>query len=396
MEYESSGTFTVLPSRQRGLLSEHGLREPGEWILLAVQGAVESGAEAIAFRLSAGKAQLLLRGNAFDPEQLPESLQRALDTWTEPTARWERSGPVWSLTTLRAVKPAQLGREGEILQRHCHFCPVPVKLDGYIVQPHHWFHKPARASKLIRHDYHLAEWFWSPAGGQPGIAVFRADANVSTLPRPNTEHTFWRELEPGVHRLAWSMPWRVGSQIARLRPGFGLRAEAALILRPETGQSSFAVPVHRGVAIGRWELDWPELPGLCLVFDASRFATDLSGLQLVDSLTLRAWFEAQRQRVRAWVCERLPSWSVEVKHTGATARQTRKEIGAWLSVFAATLLSGWGAFVPLPFLALPWIIWHHGTRKQIVELWNSRLAELAATKDQSFADEELSEKAEGN
>lgn len=388
MDFDSSGQFT-LDARHGRVLADHGMEEPAQAVLLAVQGALEGGAEAVAFRLNTTRAQVLLRSRVFDPPQVSQALQRALSSWSATPGSWHRSGDIWTCVCLRQVKSSQVRREGELLQRHCHFCPVAVKLEGYIVQPHHWTYHLTSASKLLRADYHLAEWFWSPQEGQPGVAAFRTDGLSADLPRLNTEHTFWREAEPGVGRLSWQVPWRVGGQIARLRPAYGLRGSAFAVLRAETGQPSIAVPVHRGVACGRFELDWPELPGLCFVFDASSFATDLSGLKLVHSAELRDWLEAQRLRIGGWVRDRASSWVVEVKQTAATSRQTRKEIGAWLSVFAATVLSGWGAFVPLPFLALPWIIWHHGSRKQILQHWNDRLAELAATKDQSSLNAEL-------
>lgn len=373
--YDSSGRFTIDAARQRGLLRDYGLEEPAEAVLVGVQGVVETGAEAMALRLATGRVQLELKNPLFDPGALPEALQRALAFWEGgEAARWQQNGPFWKICIPRQVEPAQVRREKSLLKQRCAFCPIPLKLEGHVLQPGTWSAPLPRKAKRLHPEYHLAEWYWS-RGEQPGIGLFRPDAS-DPGPAVNSETTFWRECDKGVEALNWMVPWRVAGQVARQKPVSGYRAGACVVLRAETSGRSEALGVHRGVEVFQQKLPWPELPGLFLLFDASALPVDLSGLTLVDSLKLQGFLSEARQRISQWTLERKRKWRVETRWSGANAWQTRKEVGAWLSIWGLSMLTGAGAFLPLPFLALPWIVWHHGSRRKTVEAWNRRLDEL--------------------
>ena len=373
-QYDSSGQFTLDAARQRSLLRDFGLQDPAQAILLAVQGLVQSGAEAIALRPKPTRLRLELQAEGFDPGKLPHSLQRALALWEggEP-GRWEQNRSFWRLEVRRQVPAAQPPQERRLLRQFCRFCPVPLKLDGQIVQPAHWSAPRPGRSQGLHKDFHLAEWYWDRGDG-PGLSLLRPD-----LDRPavrNGEWTFWREAEAEVTALHWSLPWTVAGQVARQRPGYGLRAGAVVVLRAETGLPARALAVHQGVLVSDAPLDWPELPGLCLIFDASHLAVDVSGLRLVDSLALQGFLHEARQRIQDWVQERLPLWRFDSRWGGANSWQTRKEVGAWLGAWGISMLSGASGLVPLPLLALPWIVWHHGSRRKLQEHWQRRLSEL--------------------
>jgi hypothetical protein len=270
----------------------------------------------------------------------------------------------------------QLRRECQLLEQRARFCPQPLQLNGYILQPDKQFFAAPRPARWLPTGYHLAERYTRPEEGQPGLALFRPDGGNKALHRPNSDHTYWREAEKGVQRLRWWMPWKVAGQVARLKLCNGYRVSTAAWLLAQSGQPSRALGVHHGVVVYDAELHWPELPGLCLIFDASQRELDLSGLQLVSTPDLSQWLEQQRRDLRSWVSQRVERWDVSGRGHNVTSRQNRKEIGAWLSIWGVSLISGLAVYLPLPLLGLPWIVWHHTSRKQIFRNWHQRLLEL--------------------
>lgn len=62
---------------------------------------------------------------------------------------------------------------------------------------------------------------------------------------------------------------------------------------------------------------------------------------------------------------------------GVISRQNRKEAGAFLSIWSVTVIAGVAVYLPLPLLGLPWIVWHHQSRRHIFQVWRRRLQELS-------------------
>ena len=368
--FHSSGNFTLNNSRQDSLLGQFSLEEPALAVLLLVQGAVALAASAISIKLEVNRVVLELRLSSAVVEPLPPALQRLDPIWGAATPT--KNGWTWT----RRVKAQQLQREISWLQQRARFCPVPLKLNGYIVQPENHFFAASKPARWLRQGYHLAERLMARQADQPGLAVFRPDAGTQKQLRPNSEHTYWRELEDGVESLRWWMPWRVAGQVARLKSCAGYRVSQAAFLLAQSGQPSRIIAVHQGVVVHDGPADWPELPGLCLIFDASQQALDLSGLSLVNSGELREWLQQQRQLLQDWVSQRVERWNVKGRSHNVTSLQNRKEMGAWLSIWGASLITGLAAYLPLPLLGLPWIVWHHSSRKKIFEHWRQRLIEL--------------------
>lgn len=270
----------------------------------------------------------------------------------------------WLQQERRRVSNAQVQREIKLIEERARFCPIPLRLNGYIVQPENLRIQPDRSDSLLNRGYHLAERY---SAGR-GLALFCPDAHHPG-PRVNSPYTYWRDRPSGLTQLRWWMPWRVAGQVARLKSCPGLRCGSAALLLAQTGQAGRAIAVHQGLVVGEFPL---EIPGLTFIFDASKFAVDASHLKIVHSLELRAYLHEQCQFLSQWVGERLPRWqSARVTH-----RQNKKEMAAWLSVWGASLVSGLAVFLPLPLLGLPWIIWHHAARRRILQRWRARLDEL--------------------
>ncbi|MBT9581829.1 hypothetical protein IV102_00675 [bacterium] len=368
--FHSSGTFTLDQSRQDSLLGQFSLEEPALAVLLLVQGAVASAASAISIKLEVNRVVLELRLSSPMVEPLPVPLQRLDPIWGAATPT--KHGWTWG----RRGKAPQLQRELFWLEQRARFCPVPLKINGYIVQPENHFYTAPKPAGWLRKGYHLAEQLKARQADQPGLAIFRPDAGTKTILRPNSEHTYWRELEDGVESLRWWMPWRVAGQVARLKSCAGYRVSQAAFLLAQSGQPSRIIAVHHGVVVQNVSVDWPELPGLCLIFDASQRKLDLSGLSLVNDANLTEWLQHQRQQLNAWVSQRVERWNVKGRSHNVTSLQNRREIGAWLSIWGASLITGLAAYLPLPLLGLPWIVWHHSSRKKIFEHWKQRLLEL--------------------
>lgn len=359
--YHSSGEFTMEAALHGQRLGPESLEDPALAPLWLIRAAVAMGTTGASLRL--GREQVRLQMRHAPDGRRPDWLARL-------PIQEERDQDVLSWTWRRSASRALVRREAGFVRSRARFCPIPVKLDGYILQPE-VFQFTATRSGLLSGAYHLAEFYLAGAG----ISVFRPDADAGSG-RVNSSHTYWREGERTG--LRWWMPWRVAGQVARLKACSGFRCGGLAVLTAQPGQGSQAWAVHQGVLVAELELDWPELPGLCLVFDASAFPVDASGLKLVETLELRAALLGYRRRLGQWVAARLDSWRPENRGHGVIARQNRKEAGAFLSIWGATVMTGVAVYLPLPLLGLPWIVWHHQSRRRIFQVWRRRLQELAA------------------
>ena len=366
--YHSSGQFTLDEAAQNERLGQFSLEDPALAPLWLVQAAVALGAAGASLRLEPRQISLLIRRTG--PLVEPEGIVRARKIW--PEVSYRQQGDVCNWVFQRNLGRAQLQRERKWLEERARFCPIPLKLNGYLLQPENFVWQ-ARAGGLMPAGYHLAEVYSAASG--PGVSLFRPDGQ-SRGGRINTAHTYWREIADSVEALRWWMPWKVAGQVARLKACQGFRAGWVALFLGEPGHGSKALAVHQGVVVGEIPLSWPELPGLCLLFDASYRPLDLSGLKLVQTLDLQGWLQERREELGRWVSSRLALWGSEGRDHGVHSRQNRKEVGALLSIWAGTLLTGVAIYLPLPLLGLPWIVWHHHSRKQIFQSWRQRLQEL--------------------
>ncbi|MBN9417244.1 MAG: hypothetical protein J0I12_17495 [Candidatus Eremiobacteraeota bacterium] len=358
-QYHSSGQFTLERAAHDQRMGSESLEDAALAPLWLVRAAVAMGASGASLRFGRQQVRMQLRCG---PQARPPS-------WLErlPLIR-EREADVVSWTWRRSATRALLRREKQQLVERARFCPIPLKVDGYIVQPE-VFAWATPAAGLLPRSYHLAEFYF--AGD--GLSVLRPDGDRPG-PRVNSSHTYWREGES--QSVKWWLPWRVAGQVARLKSCQGFRCGAVAVLLALPGQGSRVIGVHDGVVVSEQALDWPELPGLCLVLDVSAFPVDGSGLKLVDSLEMRAALLDYRSRLGQKVAERLDSWRPENRGHGVISRQNRKEAGAFLSIWGATVMTGIAVYLPLPLLGLPWIVWHHQSRRKIFEVWRKRLQEL--------------------
>ena len=379
-QFHSSGVFTLHGARQDQLLGRFSLEKPALAVLLLVQGAVKLRATALEIDLERERVHLRVRLSSPLPDSLPPQLERLGQIWGPATSLVTNEG-LQQWTWSRPARRTGIHREVQLLTRRARFCPIPLRLNGYILQPENTHYPAARPGKWLRPGYHLAERYTSPLPDQPGLALFRPDANRTASQRPNTDHTYWREVEPGTQGLRWWMPWRVAGQVARHKACYGYRVGSAALLLAETGQPTQWVAVSQGVVVEEASPNWPKLPGLCLIFDASRFSTDLSGLKLVHSREFQDWLEEQRQQLTEWIGSRVSGWDAPSRTHNVTSRQNRREIGAWLSLWGVGLVTGVAMYLPLPLLGLPWIVWHHASRKKIFHHWRQRLTELGLEED---------------
>lgn len=357
--YDSSGSFTLQPLRQRRLLGDRSLTEPALAVLWLIQAAVTAGASEVRLRLRPQLLDLAIRRVA--------NLQSPL--WQRIEASWGQAqtsvrGELQLFRWSRRVPKLQVQREYELLRQRARFCPIPVKLQGYIVQPHLYGYQPQGSRAGVPRNYHLAEVYQKLRG--PGVSLFRSQGS-----------TAWKSREEGTLELRWWMPWRVAGQVARLRAARGIRAGAVALLLVQPGQRSSVVAVSQGITVSQQELGWPELPGLQLVLDVSDLPLDLSNLQLVQGEAWQQRLQEQRQWLGQWVAENHHRWDLRHRMHSVTAEQNQKEITAWLSIWGASLISGAGMYLPLPLLALPWIVWHHRSRRSLAQLWQRRLRELS-------------------
>ncbi|MFN8608433.1 MAG: hypothetical protein U0931_12930 [Vulcanimicrobiota bacterium] len=370
-EYHSSGQFTLDRPAQDQRLGQNALEDPCLAPLWLVRAALEAGADAVSLRLGRQRVELRMRlGGSY---LRPALLQRADQLWQLQHER--QQSRVVECLWQRSVSRELLRREKRALSQRACFCPVPVKLDGYILQPENLTWNSAQADLLPR-DYHLAEFYFAEPG--PGLSLFRPDG--AQTGRVNSSRTYWRECQEAVERLRWWMPWRVAGQVARLKACQGWRFGWAGLLSAGPGQRGQAVAVHQGVTVWRDSLNWPELGGVYLLFDASDLPLDLSALKLVESLALRGRLEHCRQALVERVRAALPRWGEADRGHGVASRQNRKEAGAWLSVWSLTLVTGVAMYLPLPLLGLPWIVWHHRSRRRIFQMWQARLQELGTVR----------------
>lgn len=357
--YHSSGQFTMERAAHDQRMGPESLEDPSLAPLWLVRAAVAMGASGASLRFSRQLVRMQLR--CAPQAQRPGWVERL-------PLREERDQDVVTWSWSRSATRAQVRAEKAWVRERARFCPIPLKVDGYIVQPEA-FACSTKASGLLPNAYHLAEFYQAGSG----LTVLRPDGE-RTGPQVNSAHTYWREGDR--ESLRWWLPWRVAGQVARLKSCRGFRCGAVAVLLALPGQPSRAIAVHDGVVVEERALDWPELPGLCLVYDASAFPVDASGLKLVDSLEMRAALLAYRELLGEWVARRLDSWRVENRGHGVISRQNRKEAGAFLSIWGATVMTGIAAYLPLPLLGLPWIVWHHQSRRRIFQVWRRRLQEL--------------------
>jgi len=363
--YHSSGQFTLDENSQDQLVGQFSLEDPALAPLWLVQAAVELGGPA-GLRLGRTQISLLVRHSGTVAE--PAGISRTRRIWPEMSHHQQSDLCSWVFR--RQIGRGQLDREKKWLQQMARFCPIPMKVNGYLLQPENFVWQTHQLG-LMPAGYHLAE-LYAPGSG---VALFRPDGAVSGG-CINTAQTYWREAPEGVEPLRWWMPWRVAGQVARLKPCQGFRAGWVALLLGEPGHPSQALAVHHGVVVAEMPLDWPELPGLCLLFDASERPVDLSGLKLVQTLDLQGWLQQRREQLAQWVAGRLPQWGAQGRGHGVNSRQNRKEAGTLLSIWAGTLLTGVAIYLPLPLLGLPWIVWHHHSLKRIFQSWRQRLQEL--------------------
>ncbi len=357
-QYHSSGQFSLEPAARDQRLGPESLEDPALAPLWLVRAAVAMGATGASLRLNRQQVRMQLRCSGPRPgwlSRLPLQEERHQDVLT-----W-----IWQRPAGREL----LRRERQWLRERARFCPIPLKLDGYILQPEVFAYQQGRGGLLPR-AYHLGEFYFAGSG----VAVFRPDAQ-SAGGRINSSHTYWREGEN--ESLRWWMPWRVVGQVARLKACHGFRCGAVAVLAAQPGQKSQAVAVHEGVVVAELALEWPELPGLRLLFDASSFPVDGSGLKLVDSLEVRQKLLDYRRSLGDWVAARVQAWRPENRGHGVISRQNRKEAGAFLSIWSVTVMTGVAVYLPLPLLGLPWIVWHHQSRRHIFQVWRRRLQELS-------------------
>lgn len=365
--YHSSGQFTLDLPAQDQRLGQNSLEDQALAPLWLVRALVQVGAEVA--NLTLNRHRVVLRIRLRGGYERPALLDRLNQLWQAGAE--ERQGQVLEWSWKRSIGKSQLGREIHWLRERARYCPIPIKLNGYILQPENLLSESPRTG-LLPPDYHLAEFYFEPSG--PGLSLFRPDGAGDG--RVNSNRTYWREAEAGVEKLRWWMPWRVAGQVARLKSCHGRHFGWAGLLSAQPAQPSQAVAVHQGVVVWQGSLPWAELPGLLLLLDGSDLQLDLSDLKLVETLAFRARLEECRTALREKIRETLPRWrSVDRSH-GVTSQQNRKEAGAWLSIWGVTLVTGAAVYLPLPLLGLPWILWHHQSRKRIFQIWRERLQEL--------------------
>ncbi|CAN0439413.1 unnamed protein product, partial [Phaeothamnion confervicola] len=262
---------------------------------------------------------------------------------------------------------AQVEREIRLLRERCRFCSVQIWLNDEVVQPSHFGARGGQTGNLLPADFHLAEFY----RGGTGLAIFRDDWSTPLGPGHvwlDSGQTLQREvLGQALQSLRWMFPERVAGMTARTVAHRGVLCSAAAFLLPDRGLPATATPVLWGVTAKPFE--WPGPPGVQLVFDASERSTDLSGLTLVENESiLEGWgdiLEPWVQRVSRGMMSRL-------KDGSAFSWQTRREIKVIMGVFGATVITGASAFLPLPFLGLPWAMWYYGSRRKAIEKLRQR------------------------
>lgn len=347
--YDSSGVFQL--AVKPGSRTLEALEHPSAEVLWWVQDLVQAGAQELDLDLGLSHFQMRAR---IDPKRSPQM------------EGGSQRGQHWQWARSRQVSRAFLTQELDWVHRRCGYCPIPLRCNGMIVQ--NFF--PTLSG------YHLAEYYHQHQGRPPGLSLLRSDLS-GRGGLCNTDQTLWREWLGPVQGVRWMLPQRVAGMVARLRPAQGVRCSEAVLVLASRGQASHLHPVHRGVLLPSRELDWPGMGGLEVFWDASSLPTDLSRLKLVEGLELRACLEELRQRLALWLRERCEAWERAVPRCRITARQSRREMSAWLGLWGMGMVTGAAPFLPLPLLGLPWIVWHHGSRRKIQRALRERIDELA-------------------
>lgn len=410
-EHDSSGTLTLERARAARLLVEHTLEDPALAVLWVVQAAVASGASKLRFHIHRNLLSLRLVKPELSevPLKSPESylggpqavshgrLALALRAWsqqglTRAECRWFVGGAVWmEITDLdtplparpegrldlgirlhRKVKKSQVEREIMVLRERCRFCPVQIWVNEDVVQSANYGARRGQAKSLLPADFHLAEYY----RGGSGLAIFRSDWNTPLDAGHlwlDSGQTLQREVSGDtLQALRWTFPDKVAGMTARTVAHRGVQCSAAAFLLPEQGLPATATPVLWGVSAR--SLAWSGPPGVHLAFDASQRATDLSGLALVQDDSLLAGWE---QALDPWVQRVSRGMMSRLKDGSAFSWQTRREIKVIMGLFGATVITGASAFLPLPFLGLPWAMWYYGSRRKAIEKLRQRCLELA-------------------
>lgn len=377
--YHSSGSFSLDPRGTRLI----GQAEPGLALLSLLQAWVLAGARQIEIVRNRTWLKLTRYGG-----QCPESLP----AWSRCLATWKSLG--WSvqlakdetgfqvLRIQRQMTRSELQREGQLLKSRAQFCPVPVFDQGLLLQPEHYARENSRPSR-IQSSFHLAEFFWfRPEDLSPGVGLLRRDSQ-SAGPLLNSLWTYWREIAGKTRRLCWSVPQRLAGVLARHRQVSGFRSHEVGLLQAIPGRENQLFCLADGVVVEERPLDWAEVSGLTLIVDVSRLPRDASGLRLVDGEEFQSYLGDLKRRTLDWIGSRSGEWTQALNSSCIHAPQLRREMGAWLLLWGGGMVTGWAAYLPLPFLGLPWIYWHHHQKRKTRQLLNARLCEFPTVMDRS-------------
>lgn len=363
--YDSSGTFSVDLARARQQASKF-LEDPAQAILWVVQAAVASGGSQLEFRRSRRRLEIDCHG--FRPHPQEACWARVFDFWQGAQVVGQNGHDSWRIVLERRASSQFLQHEGQFLREGCQFAPLPVLDQGRPLHSEHFSHENA--------GFHLAELYRQsdpPVGG--GVAVLRKDA-AQTGHRVNTPWTYWREFEGQARRVRWHFPQVVAGMVARHRAVEGFRCSLVALLQARPGLPNRLFAVCGGVVVENSPLDWDEFSGLTLIFDAGHLPVDGSGLKLVRGTALQGQLEELRQSLRNWTCSRSLAWKRALQDSHVYSPQLKREMGAWFALWGGGMLTGLAAFLPLPFLGLPWIMWHHSQRKKTRTVLAQRLAEF--------------------
>jgi hypothetical protein len=280
-----------------------------------------------------------------------------------------KSQDAWRIEVDRDPLSGQgLQLEGQLLQQRCRFSPVPILDQG---RPLHSEHFSQESS-----CFHLAELYrQGEANVGGGVAVLRRDAAAPNHP-VNSSWTYWREFEGQARRIRWHVPQKVAGVVARYRAVEGFRCGMIALLQARPGLPNQLFAVAGGVVVENLALDWPEFSGLTVIFDAAHLPRDGSGLKLVQGLEWQLHLDELRQSLSRWTRERFPAWMRALSNSHVYNPQLKREMGAWFALWGGGMLTGLAPYLPLPFLGLPWILWHHSQRKKTRKVLAQRLAEL--------------------
>lgn len=363
--YDSSGTFSVDLERARQQASKF-LEDPAQAALWVVQAAVASGASQLEFRRSRQRLEVDCHGVRPQPEKV--CWARVFDYWQGSQVVTGTGRDCWRVSLERRVSAKFLEQEGLLLRERCPFSPVPVWDQGRPLHPEHFSQEPS--------GFHLAELYRQsdPPQGS-GVAVLRRDANSRSSP-VNSQSTYWREFEGQARRIRWHFPQRVAGVVARHRTVEGFRCGLIALLQARPGLPNRLFAVSQGVVVESLPLDWAEFSGLTVIWDVGHLPLDGSGLKLVHGPALQGSLDELRQSLLGWTSARGSAWRGALQDSHVYSPQLKREMGAWFALWGGGMLTGLAPYLPLPFLGLPWILWHHSQRKKTRKVLAQRLAEL--------------------